>query len=128
MKIFVRFVAVSIVIGVCVGILYFMGQSKDKGTEGVLKQLFSGSQEPSPYSLSWGTLLVCVVDQQGTPVADAKVTLAAKLPKNCDGDPTEEAPAWHCTSVETNEKGEFAIPQDVWNNDEEKKTPHDRLH
>ena len=59
--------------------------------------------------------------KQGAPVADAEVTLAAKLKKDCDGNPTEQPPAWHCTSVRTNETGEFAIPPEVWENDPNEK-------
>lgn len=81
----------------------------------------SRSKQPSPYSIRWGTLLACVVDQQGVPIADAEVTFTADLKKDCNGNPTEEPPAWHCTSVRTNEKGEFAIPSEVWENDPDKK-------
>ncbi|MHC4552344.1 MAG: carboxypeptidase-like regulatory domain-containing protein [Planctomycetota bacterium] len=118
-------IGVFLLVILVTGVSFFLndgrGQEKSIPKQTLLQRVLDVKEEPSPYSIRWGTLLSCVVDQQGAPIADAKVTLTARLKKDCDGHPTEEAPDWHCTSVRTNEKGEFALPPEVWENDPDKK-------
>jgi protocatechuate 3,4-dioxygenase beta subunit len=63
--------------------------------------------------------LARVVDQEGKGVAGATVTFTKNLARDCKGNPTQPPPAWHGISVQTNEKGEFNYPSEIWQVEDE---------
>ncbi|MDH4202101.1 MAG: carboxypeptidase-like regulatory domain-containing protein [Phycisphaerae bacterium] len=113
---------------IAAGAIYFArGHSKE--VENLIETVLPAiiPEEPSPYSMKWGAELARVVDQDGKGVPEATVTFDKYLARDCDGNITEEPPAWQGTAITTNEKGEFVYPGVIWQDEDGDKKPQPQI-